>query len=74
VTVARSDTGTVRAVVVIRTSPPGFHAPYALAVVATEGRPSLRRIDSPLSDHPKPGDRVTLIGSDVALPIPSGKP
>jgi hypothetical protein len=70
-TVAGADTATVRAVVVIRTSPPGFHAPYALAVVATESGPSLRRIDAPLSVCPVPGDRVALIGADIALPLAS---
>jgi uncharacterized OB-fold protein len=69
-----ADSATVRAVVVIRTSPPGFHAPYALAVVAVEGVPSLRRIDAPLSACPKPGDSVILIGSEIALPLPSVKP
>lgn len=68
-TVASADTATVRAVVVIRTSPPGFHAPYVLAVVAGTKGSSLRRIDAPLSECPHPGDRVTLIGPDLALPL-----
>jgi len=68
-TAAGADTATVRAVVVIRTSPPGFQAPYALAVVATDAGSSLRRIDAPLSECPEPGDRVTLIGADLALPL-----
>lgn len=65
--------GTVRAVVVIRTSPPGFKAPYVLAAVMTQKGSSLRRIEAPLGDCPEPGDRVELIGSDLARPLPTRK-
>jgi len=63
-----SGTATVRAVTVIRTSPPGFQAPYTLAVVATAHGTSLRLVDPPLA-HLEPGDEVTLIGGDVATPL-----
>jgi len=63
----------IRAVVVIRTSPAGFTSPYLLAAVQTQKGSSLRRIEAPLEQCPEPGDRVELIGSDLARPLPTRK-
>lgn len=68
-TATTSDTAVVRAVVVIRTAPAGFTAPYALAAVAGEAGMSLRRIDAPIEACPAPGDAVTLVGSELARPL-----